>query len=842
MGLMGSAPELQRIGKYELVRRIGRGGMGDVWLARHRGPAGFERQVALKVLPRGQSPKSQLFRRLSREARVVGKLDHPNIVSLHDFDQDVESEAIFLAMEHVEGLDCQRIMSLLRLQGGVGLDLSLIIYIAQECLAALGYAHDLTNDDGTPLGLVHRDVTPSNILCSVSGRVKITDFGIAKSRNLSIATTEDLLVGKIPYMSPEQIDDEEIDHRSDLWSLGVVLHELCTGQRLFRGGTPVERMAQVLGADTPPIRRFRPSFPQWFEELIQGFLQRDPQSRHPSAAEALGILLRSTGPLVATEGSELLGRLVTALRQEEDAVPQESLSASQTRSPVGSGMASTPEGSSPPGRDRPAESGDEEDVAYAKTQTVESCSSRAPGDSSTPLAIPSGRADHQVEGSVEGEVGADAPGQPPSDEGDRRDATPRRHPTLSREQTLPRWRRGEEENEEPPPERRGGPRYTFDDVVEPRACAMSVWRYVAPWGEAANGEHHLLMRGLPESLTSETNRLDDYRRALKRARDIAGVTPGFLRRALPTFGGMVGAEQFPPLGASFEGKSTELYQEIIEPECMTLDDYLSHQLKLTLPQDLARLRANEDEPAELGPDTGRWLAFRFRVECGLAVCRRLLQGLAEWHGAGGFHGALTPEAILVRVMSRPALDDSIKRECWKRRVWCATECTVWPKMCDVGLRGPWEAELSELLSCYSLSFRQGRIQGELGDLAPEEIDTALQTVAHPLRLYSPPEVVRGEEQPGPATDLFFCGLLLFEVIAGRYPFRERSHYTSLSRMLDPENRPVAVTKYNPFVSDRLAEVIHKALDKDPGRRFRAASELLVELEEASLDYGEVEGG
>jgi serine/threonine protein kinase len=165
-----------------------------------------------------------------------------------------------------------------------------------------------------------------------------------------------------------------------------------------------------------------------------------------------------------------------------------------------------------------------------------------------------------------------------------------------------------------------------------------------------------------------------------------------------------------------------------------------------------------------------------------------------------------------------------------------------PRITDIGLRELWEAQFAERLAAFNLGFYAGRLQGELGGLAPEDIDGALQTAAHPIRLYSPPEVVRGARPVGAETDLFFCGLLLFELLTGRYPFRERSDYTTLSKMLDPEYRPVSVQRLNPAVPEGLAAVVHRAIDKDPERRFARAGAFLCALEEVNLQAAEVSRG
>jgi serine/threonine-protein kinase len=221
----------QRIGKYVLGERIAVGGMAEVWAARAEGPEGFVKPVALKVILESFSGDPELEKLFIKEARIAAQLQHANLVSVFDFDKVVTGASepgtggrYYIAMEHVEGYDARRVAQAAR-HAGYLFPLPLALYLAGEVMKGLRYVHE-RRDGGRPLGLVHRDVSPHNVLVGFSGEVKLSDFGIAKSLAHSSRTKTGTIRGKIAYASPEQLSAGPVDHRTDQFAMGITLWEI----------------------------------------------------------------------------------------------------------------------------------------------------------------------------------------------------------------------------------------------------------------------------------------------------------------------------------------------------------------------------------------------------------------------------------------------------------------------------------------------------------------------------------------------------------------------------------------------------------------------------------------
>jgi serine/threonine protein kinase/DNA-binding response OmpR family regulator len=284
-----------RFGDYVLLQRIGDGGMAEIFLAKRHGYSGFEKHIALKrILPR-YSGNETFVRMLIQEAKLAADLQHFNIVQVLDLG-DVDGQ-VYLAMEYVNGKDLASILSA-AYRRAERLPVAITCCIATEFLSGLDYAHRKVDEQSRPLGIIHRDISPQNILISFEGEVKVTDFGIARF----ISEKADLtlpgnLHGKFGYMSPEQVGSREIDQRSDIFSAGVVIWEMLTGRRLFRGGNPKETIDLVANAPVLAPSELNPEVPASIDRIILASLERDPDARVQTVGALLGELSRASEAL-----------------------------------------------------------------------------------------------------------------------------------------------------------------------------------------------------------------------------------------------------------------------------------------------------------------------------------------------------------------------------------------------------------------------------------------------------------------------------------------------------------------------------------------------------------------
>jgi serine/threonine protein kinase len=284
----GSALALSnRLGTYELIRPLASGGMAEIYLARRLGPGQFERQVAVKVLNQGRADDAEACAMFLDEARLVAMLNHQNIASV--LEVDVIDGRHYLAMEYVHGADLREIVSAAH-RAGLLLPLETALSIVCAAAAGLDHAHRRCGPDGKPLRLVHRDVSLSNIMVGHDGSVKVVDFGIATTTIASVHTLPGVVRGKASYMSPEQCLGERVDHRSDVFALGVVLYELTTGARCFHGKTDFERMLAVVRSDYIPPSDLIASYPRELERVICTALASAPHKRFASAAAMIEAL------------------------------------------------------------------------------------------------------------------------------------------------------------------------------------------------------------------------------------------------------------------------------------------------------------------------------------------------------------------------------------------------------------------------------------------------------------------------------------------------------------------------------------------------------------------------
>jgi len=296
-----------RLGNYQLVRLLAQGGMADIYLARQ---VGLDRLVAVKVLnaQRAADPDSALL--FMDEARLVGMLSHANLAAVHEVATD--RGVHYLAMEYVHGADLREVLAAAQ-RAQLPLPYEAACAIVSAAAAGLDHAHRRCGPDGRPLHLVHRDVSLSNIMVAHDGSVKVIDFGIARSQVSSHHTNPGIVRGKASYMSPEQCVGDDVDLRTDVFALGVVLYELTTGRRCFAGNTDFERMlAVVQGQYTPPLALFS-NFPAALAHVIDTALAMDPSQRFASCAAMIDALARACELEGWQPGAACVARLMAQL-------------------------------------------------------------------------------------------------------------------------------------------------------------------------------------------------------------------------------------------------------------------------------------------------------------------------------------------------------------------------------------------------------------------------------------------------------------------------------------------------------------------------------------------------
>jgi len=310
-----------RLGEYELLAAVGAGGMGRVWVARARGAPGLERLVAIKTALVEQGNNDEACRVLLDEARIASRVQHTNVCAIHEANRD--RSLVYLVMDWSDG---GSLHELLEACPGRRIDHRLAARIATRVCAGLEAVHDLVSDSGEPLGVVHRDVSPQNILISTSGQIRLTDFGVAKARGQLHAPTQTGEVkGKLSYMAPEQVTRKHVDRRADVFALGCVLYESTTGKRPFVGDDAVATMYQLLEAPVVPPTQLQPDYPPALEAIVLCALQRDPADRYANAAELAraleGYLVSERAVVGELEVAQLLrGRLSPVIQARGQAI------------------------------------------------------------------------------------------------------------------------------------------------------------------------------------------------------------------------------------------------------------------------------------------------------------------------------------------------------------------------------------------------------------------------------------------------------------------------------------------------------------------------------------------
>jgi serine/threonine-protein kinase len=271
-----------RVGRYQLTEPLGVGGMAEVYKATSTGPGGFERTVVIKRILPASSADPTFVRMFVAEAKILGMLNHPNVVQAYDFGE--ADGTLFLVLEYADGPSLFRAMQALRSVSRL-MPIVIAAHFAHEICRALDYVHSLQGSDGEPMGVVHRDVTPSNIVLTSAGALKLLDFGVARYSATAAFSEHGAIRGKAAYLAPEALRGDPIDGRVDIFALGVVLHEMLTLKDLFASESNLGTLHKVLEMEIPRPSLARADVPAELDAIVMKALQRDPARRYGSAAE-----------------------------------------------------------------------------------------------------------------------------------------------------------------------------------------------------------------------------------------------------------------------------------------------------------------------------------------------------------------------------------------------------------------------------------------------------------------------------------------------------------------------------------------------------------------------------
>ncbi|MFC1559147.1 protein kinase [Gemmatimonadota bacterium] len=285
----------QQVGHYKILEKLGAGGMGEVWLAED---SRLDRKVALKFLPHFASQDENEKARFIQEAKAAARLSHANIAQVYEIDE--EDGRLYIVMEYVPGGSLRDMLDEAK---GKSLPLEKVLTWVQETAEGLAEAHSQ--------GIIHRDIKPDNLMLTEKGQVKITDFGLARMETATRLTASGTTLGTVNYMSPELITDKDVDHRSDLFSLGVTFYEMLSGQQVFTGQDANSTYYAILNAHIDPLTRYRKDLPDKLEDIVTKLLEREPINRYQSAAEIVTDVRRITTPMDTTTLTAALRHNVT---------------------------------------------------------------------------------------------------------------------------------------------------------------------------------------------------------------------------------------------------------------------------------------------------------------------------------------------------------------------------------------------------------------------------------------------------------------------------------------------------------------------------------------------------
>lgn len=270
------------VGKYRILCELGRGALAVVYLGRAGGRGSFKRLFAIKMLHANFAQDRAFIEMFLNEARIAARVHHPNVIAVYDI--DVESARHYIAMDYMSG---ENVAATMRrcLVRRVAFPTELAAYVIGQACEGLHAAHELTDESGKPLGVVHRDISAQNIMIGYDGTVRLMDFGMAKAANAASSTKPGSIKGTVAYMSPEQVRGQPLDRRSDVFAIGVLLWEMTVGRRLFRARALQDTMLRILEMPVSPPTSLRPQYPAKLERVVMRALARNPAERHPTARE-----------------------------------------------------------------------------------------------------------------------------------------------------------------------------------------------------------------------------------------------------------------------------------------------------------------------------------------------------------------------------------------------------------------------------------------------------------------------------------------------------------------------------------------------------------------------------
>ena len=304
---------MKRVGPYVLRRKVARGGMAELFLADYVREDGFRRKVAIKRIRPHLAENPDFIKMFTREARLAALLQHPNIVQIFDYG-NIE-KAYFIAMEYIDGRNLGEILT----DFGQGLPVDHTVFIMSEICKGLDYSHTKRDDNtGEPLDIVHRDISPQNMLVSYQGEVKISDFGISKARSEPSLTQAGVIKGKMAYLSPEQALGEPVDHRTDIYALGLVFYETLTGKRVYRFSSDIEAIRSIPKMDIDPLTRAMPEIPTELNRIVMKCIEKEKDRRYQNASALYADLGAMRKALKITFDASDLGEFMNKNFRERD--------------------------------------------------------------------------------------------------------------------------------------------------------------------------------------------------------------------------------------------------------------------------------------------------------------------------------------------------------------------------------------------------------------------------------------------------------------------------------------------------------------------------------------------